>query len=54
MGRLVQPDEVARVAAFLASDAASGMTGTCVAADGGLVAAINAGAAISYTGESRP
>ncbi len=54
MGRLVQPDEVARVAAFLASDAASGMTGTCVAADGGLMAAINAGAAISYTGESRP
>ncbi len=53
MGRLVRPDEVAKVAAFLASDAASGVTGGCVAADGGLMAAINAGPAISYTGESR-
>lgn len=54
MGRLVQPDEVARVAAFIASDAASAVTGTSVSADGGLMAAINAGPAISYTGESRP
>lgn len=53
MGRLVRPDEVAKVAAFLASDAASGVTGSSVAADGGLMAAINAGPAISYTGESR-
>lgn len=53
MGRLVQPDEVAKVAAFLASDAASGVTGTSVAADGGLMAAINAGPGISYTGASR-
>lgn len=52
MGRLVQPDEVAKVAAFLASDAASGVTGSCVAADGGLMAAINSGPSISYTGES--
>ena len=54
MGRLVQPEEVARVAAFLASDAASGVTGTSVAVDGGLMAAINEGTAISYTGESQP
>jgi NAD(P)-dependent dehydrogenase (short-subunit alcohol dehydrogenase family) len=53
MGRLVRPAEVANAAAFLASDAASGITGTCLAADGGLMAAINAGAGISYTGETR-
>lgn len=53
MGRLVQPREVANAAAFLASDAASGITGTCLAADGGLMAAINAGPGISYTGETR-
>jgi 3-oxoacyl-[acyl-carrier protein] reductase len=52
MGRLVRPAEVANAAAFLASDAASGITGTCLAADGGLMAAINAGAGISYTGET--
>ena len=53
MGRLVQPDEVAHAAAFLASDAASAVTGTSLSTDGGLMAAINAGPAISYTGESR-
>lgn len=35
MGRLGQPDEIASVVAFLASDAASLMTGSIVLADGG-------------------
>jgi NAD(P)-dependent dehydrogenase (short-subunit alcohol dehydrogenase family) len=33
--RLLEPEEIAGVLAFLASDAASGMTGTSVAVDGG-------------------
>ncbi len=52
MGRLGQPEDVAKAACFLVSDAASFVTGTCLAADGGLMAAINSGPAISYTGES--
>jgi NAD(P)-dependent dehydrogenase (short-subunit alcohol dehydrogenase family) len=35
LGRLADPAEIARVAAFLASDAASFVTGTSVIADGG-------------------
>ena len=35
MGRVGQPDEIASVVHFLASDAASLMTGSIVTADGG-------------------
>ncbi len=40
LGRQITADEVAAVAAFLVSDAASAMTGTDVLVDGGAVAAI--------------
>ena len=40
LGRQIAADEVAAVAAFLVSDAASAMTGTDVLVDGGAVAAI--------------
>ena len=38
LARMAQPEEVASVAAFLASDAASFMTGTDVLVDGGVIA----------------
>jgi meso-butanediol dehydrogenase / (S,S)-butanediol dehydrogenase / diacetyl reductase len=38
VGRLAQPEEIARVVVFLASDEASYMTGTLVAVDGGFTA----------------
>ena len=38
MGRLVEPEEVAAAIAFLASDAASMITGTTLPVDGGWVA----------------
>ncbi len=38
LGRIVEPAEVARAAAFLASSAASGITGTVLPVDGGLTA----------------
>ncbi len=49
ISRLGQPEDVARVAVFLASDEAAFVTGTCIAVDGGLMAALNSGPSISYT-----
>jgi NAD(P)-dependent dehydrogenase (short-subunit alcohol dehydrogenase family) len=41
LGRIVEPDEVAEAAAFLASDRASGITGVSLAVDAGLTAGSN-------------
>jgi NAD(P)-dependent dehydrogenase (short-subunit alcohol dehydrogenase family) len=45
LGRQAQPDEVADVAVFLCSDAASFMTGSIVTVDGGCVTTFNYGEA---------
>jgi NAD(P)-dependent dehydrogenase (short-subunit alcohol dehydrogenase family) len=38
MGRIAQPEEIAGAALYLASDAASFTTGSCVTVDGGWLA----------------
>lgn len=48
IGRLGRPDEVAAAGLFLASDAASFITGSTIAVDGGLMAALPSGPPLSY------
>ena len=43
MGRLIQPEEIAAVVAFLASDDASAITGEAVVVDAGTTAMLNLG-----------
>ncbi|MDR3534404.1 MAG: SDR family NAD(P)-dependent oxidoreductase [Rhodopila sp.] len=50
MNRLGRAADIAQVAVFLASDDAGFVTGTCVAVDGGLMATLSAGPAVSYAG----
>ena len=37
IGRMAEPEEIAKVMVFLASDDASYMTGSCVICDGGMM-----------------
>jgi NAD(P)-dependent dehydrogenase (short-subunit alcohol dehydrogenase family) len=48
LGRMGQPEDVAKVALFAVSDAAAFVTGACLAVDGGLMACLNAGPILAY------
>ncbi len=48
LARMGQPEDVARIAAFIASDDAAFVTGSCIPVDGGLMAALNTGPSLSY------
>jgi NAD(P)-dependent dehydrogenase (short-subunit alcohol dehydrogenase family) len=48
IGRMGQPEDIAPLAVFLASDEAAFVTGASYSADGGLMAALNNGPALSY------
>jgi NAD(P)-dependent dehydrogenase (short-subunit alcohol dehydrogenase family) len=48
LGRFAQPSEIAAVAAFLASDDASFVTGHAMVVDGGMTAGLRPGIFDSY------
>jgi NAD(P)-dependent dehydrogenase (short-subunit alcohol dehydrogenase family) len=51
LGRMGQPEDVAKMALFAVSDAAAFVTGACLAVDGGLMACLNAGPILAYKAE---
>jgi meso-butanediol dehydrogenase/(S,S)-butanediol dehydrogenase/diacetyl reductase len=51
LGRMGQPEDVAKMALFVVSDDAGFVTGACLAVDGGLMACLNAGPILAYKAE---